>query len=210
MAQFGKARKLDFKEKLTGLFVSQDRVFLDLAQEKGISKAFEFYACLSLLYAFLLYLLDPIFQMILSGSVLLGLPDIGSGAVALLWVFLLAFLFVASAAVHLFARLAGARKPYSETFKAIAYGTGPGFLLGWIPFIGIFFFILPVYLYVKGLTVMQEISRIRAWFALLMPVLIVTVIIAIIAVAIVMSLLTSFSNPFSLFPSSGNMPWLYS
>lgn len=79
--------------------------------------------------------------------------------------------------LHIFAYLFGARKGFNQTLKVVIYSAIPGFVLGWIPFIGIIGGIWGIVLEIIGLTQLQGMSMGRAVLAVLLPIIILLVIV---------------------------------
>jgi len=87
---------------------------------------------------------------------------------------LLAFIFVAAGLVHLVMRiLLAAQRPFSATFQVMAYASGATSLVNVIPFLGRV--IMPFWaliLYAIGLRQAHRISRVKVFFALFLPLVI--------------------------------------
>ncbi|MGB8310133.1 MAG: Yip1 family protein [Methanoregula sp.] len=106
-----------------------------------------------------LYIHNPViifFLVILSG--IIGIPLLGA------W-------------LHLWVYIAGGRKGFTFTLKAVMYGSTPVLLLSWIPFIGIIFYLWGVILTIFGIHEVHEIDGDQAAFAVIVPIVIVVVII---------------------------------
>jgi Yip1 domain len=96
-------------------------------------------------------------------------------------------LLLFTAWVHLLVWLAGGRKGIFLTFKALAYGLTPSYLLQWIPFIGFFFNLWSIILMMLGIRELQEISGGRAlvvmFIAIMVPVFIIILMVMYFVVA---------------------------
>ncbi len=88
---------------------------------------------------------------------------------------------VFAAWLHLWVWIVGGRKGFSQTLKAVMYGSTPGLLLGWIPIIGILFYLWAMVLAIFGIHELHEIDGGRAAFAVIIAVIIPLVIIVLIA-----------------------------
>ena len=89
------------------------------------------------------------------------------------------FIFIGGAWVHLWVYLLGGRKGhgYVQTVKALIYGATPGYLLGWVPFIGAFVGgIWALVLTIIGLRELHGITTGRAVAACLLLVVLILVI----------------------------------
>ena len=84
--------------------------------------------------------------------------------------------------IHLWAYLFGGRKGIMQTFKAIMYGNTPHLLLGWIPFIGIFFALWSLVLGILGIRELQEVSTGKAILIIAIAVIIPLILIILFAV----------------------------
>ena len=86
----------------------------------------------------------------------------------------LVFIIVTAALAHLVLRvLFAAQRPFSATFQVLAYASGATSLVNVIPFIGRL--IMPIWalgLYFVGLVNAHQTSKVRVFFALLLPLLI--------------------------------------
>jgi hypothetical protein len=83
--------------------------------------------------------------------------------------------------LHLWVRVVGGRKGFSQTLKAVMYGATPGLLLGWIPFIGIIFHLWAMVLAIFGVHELHGIEGDRAAFAVIVAVIIPLVILVLFA-----------------------------
>ena len=91
----------------------------------------------------------------------------------------LLFIFIGGAWIHLWVYLLGGRKGhgYVQTVKALIYGATPGYLLGWVPFIGAFVGgIWALVLTIIGLRELHGITTGRAVAACLLLVVLILVI----------------------------------
>jgi hypothetical protein len=85
-------------------------------------------------------------------------------------------LFISGSWAHLFVRAFGGRKGYGNTIKAFAYGETPLFLFGWIPFVGMLFWIWALVLNIIGIRQLHEISTGKAIGAVLLSILVLVII----------------------------------
>ncbi|MEM5777597.1 MAG: Yip1 family protein [Candidatus Aenigmatarchaeota archaeon] len=88
--------------------------------------------------------------------------------------------FIGAGVFHIFAKILGGRSNYNGTFQAYVYGFTPAILLGWIPYIGIIGLIYGVYIFVRGISFIHEISMSKAFFVWFIPILILVIIVGII------------------------------
>lgn len=88
------------------------------------------------------------------------------------------FLLVASAALHVFALLLGAKKGFADTVPAMVAFMAPNLLLGWIPIVNIWTSIYTFLIIVYVLAIKQDLTMAKATLAIAIPIIIVTVIAA--------------------------------
>ncbi len=101
--------------------------------------------------------------------------------VAVFYIASLAGTVIGAGIYHIIALLFGARKPYSETYKAMTYSMTPFLLIGWVSFLLVLihpyayfasaavFMVWSLIVMIKGLSVLQEISGKRAAMIILLP-----------------------------------------
>ncbi|MBI4018805.1 MAG: YIP1 family protein [Candidatus Aenigmarchaeota archaeon] len=129
---------------------------------------------------------NPTYQMFLGGM--------GAMAIVLLWILGILLSFVGAAVMHVFVYLFGGRNGYTETYKATAYGSTAKNLFGWVPYIGFLAGLYSLYLTIKGLSVLQNISMGRAAAVILVPLLLALIIGFIIAGAAVLTYLVALAG----------------
>ncbi len=107
--------------------------------------------------------------------------------------FISTFIFVGI--FHLLTKLFGGKEGYSQTLKAYVYGFTPSILFSWIPFIGIIGVFYGVYLFVQSLSIIQSISKSKAFLVWLIPILVI-IIIFVLAALIVGSMFFDYMNDY--------------
>ena len=150
--------KLIKKEKETGIVerakmvsTKPEEFFKNIKKEKGWQEAFKYFAVISLV--------TPLVYII--GS-LASLYQMAFDEILFTYIFTLASIFVGAGIVHLFALLFKGKRDFSLTYKALAYGMTPAFVLGWIPVVGPLAGLYSLYLEVKGISSLHEMSMLRA------------------------------------------------
>jgi hypothetical protein len=93
-------------------------------------------------------------------------------------------ILVGSGWMHIWVYICGGRKGVGQTIKAMAYGSTPSLVLGWIPFIGIIFSIWSIVVSIIGIRQLHEISTGRAVLAYLLGAIIIPAITMIIILLI--------------------------
>ncbi|MEN6611514.1 MAG: YIP1 family protein [Methanoregulaceae archaeon] len=123
------------------------------------------------------------------------LPFVGAvGAILviiLMIIIAVILLFVGGVWLHIWVYIAGGRKGYMKTVKAVAYGSTPGMVIGWIPVIGpviggIWTFVLGI----LSVREMQEMPTERAIVAVVLAVLIPIIIALLLLATLVTSLMS--------------------
>ena len=195
-----KSKDMNVVDKVQGVLRSPSSFFKSVRSEKGLKGAFVYFAVISLVSSILNYLVNPASR---------GLPTVlGNAGLALIpamWVLGLLVSFIVYGFFHLFVMLLGGKKGYNNTYKAFAYSSTPSSLLGWIPGIfllsgglaGVVVFavlmlaliVWAIYLNVKGLSVLQEMSMGRALAALVIGVVVIVAIALVLGVLLVSALL---------------------
>ena len=86
------------------------------------------------------------------------------------------FTLVFAAWLHFWVYVVGGRRGIMQTVIAVIYGSTPRLLLGWIPFVGILFFLWSLVLWVLGIRDLHEISPVKAVIAVVVSVIIPLVV----------------------------------
>ncbi|MEM5878184.1 MAG: Yip1 family protein [candidate division WOR-3 bacterium] len=153
-------------DKISGVLSKPEGFFNYVKNEQGIQNAFLFFALVSLVNLvgnFILSFILPeayTITQIISGY-------IGS----LILIFVLALVF------HLFLKMFGGKASYEATFRAYAYAMTPTLLFGWIPFFGVLALLYTIYLVTKGFSIVHEIGMGAAFFAFILPIVILIILI---------------------------------
>jgi len=175
--KYGKSNpSLSFTEKVKKVMTSPTEFFEKIKGEEGIGEAFKYYIIFSLIYNLLFGTLT-VFG-------LSGVPIEEMGPFAVLGIFLpivsfilsLFSVFIITGIIHVFAMVFGGKGDYSATFKAMAYGATPSLLFGWLPFVGPIFSIYSLYLQLKGISALHQVSMGRAFLIIFLIPLIIVII----------------------------------
>ncbi len=83
--------------------------------------------------------------------------------------------------LHLWAYVFGAKKGLHQTLKTVFYGGTPSYLLGWIPYIGILFWLWSLYLDWTGLQKLHGMPGDRAALSILIAFIVPMIILAVLA-----------------------------
>ncbi|MFB6088161.1 MAG: YIP1 family protein [Candidatus Aenigmatarchaeota archaeon] len=76
---------------------------------------------------------------------------------------------ISAVVIHIFCVLLDGSGDFNASFKSIIYGATPSILAGWIPIVGIIAFLDSIYLQVKGISELHDVSMLRALGILLIP-----------------------------------------
>ncbi len=107
--------------------------------------------------------------------------------------------------LHLWAYIFGAKGGLNQTLKTVFYGGTPSYLLGWIPFIGILFFLWSLYLEWTGLQRLHGMPGDKAAFSIVVAFIIPLVVMAVLAM-LALTFLVPFASQMEGFPTSDFLP----
>jgi hypothetical protein len=111
--------------------------------------------------------------------------------VILVAIFAVIFLFVFAIWLHICVYITGGRKGYMYTVKALAYGSTPGMIIGWIPVIGpIIGGIWTLVLEVMSVREIHQISTERAAIAVILAVMIPIIILLLLFAALLSTMMS--------------------
>ena len=132
-------------------------------QKTSLGDAFKYFLTLGVVLA----VLGGIAIGIVTGSALTTVVSIVT-----IYVVTLASAVISGIILHIFAYLLGARKGLEQTMKTMLYAHTPFLILGWIPFIGIIFWLWKSVLNILGLIYLQKMRTWRAILAVVIPLII--------------------------------------
>ena len=123
------------------------------------------------------------------------MPGMGSPAVLFVVVFAggLIFTILGSAWLHLWVWIMGGKKGFMQTIRAVMYGMTPNLLLGWLPLVGVIFFVWTLILDILGIRELHGISASKAVIALAVAVLIPLMLLIIAAAYFIISPVSAIS-----------------
>ncbi|MBI2676265.1 MAG: YIP1 family protein [Candidatus Aenigmarchaeota archaeon] len=155
-----------------GTVLKDPKGFFDaIKREDGVKNAFIFIAAASLV---------PTVISILAAALGLSqaanaIESLGFLSIYLLipvfYVLSVLLYFVQAGILHIFVFMAGGKKGYHSTYKALAYGNLPSTLVSWIPLIGFIGTLWSLYLVILGISKLHEITMLRALIAVIVPAL---------------------------------------
>ncbi|MBI4018804.1 MAG: YIP1 family protein [Candidatus Aenigmarchaeota archaeon] len=154
-------------DKIKLVLTNPDKFFVSVKKEEGYGEVIKYTAVLSIVGSLLG----------MSISSLIASFDIVAIILTSLIVpvFFIIIQFIAAAITHILVILAGGKNGYSQTLKAGMYATTPVYLVGFLPLVSIIAALYSIYLNIKGLSVLQNISMGRAAAVILVPLLLAMV-----------------------------------
>jgi len=93
------------------------------------------------------------------------------------YVQLLISTFIFAGIVHLFAILFKGQGKYEDTYKSLVYGSAPILMFGWIPFFAIIPVLYSLFIEIKGITKLHNVSMGRAAAIVLTPIILISTLI---------------------------------
>jgi hypothetical protein len=184
-----KGSGMSFVDKLKKSFSRPSDLFIAAKSEQGIKGALIFHALFSLILLVLLYTVG--FSLLAAFALIA--PELGPlmafgsflGIVFIIGIWIVSIVgnFVGAGIYHIFVVLFGGKNGYSNTYKAVCYSIAPGALLGWIPVVNFMGGIYSIYLLVKGISILQDMTPRRALLTVLVPIIVAVVIVGVFVAA---------------------------
>jgi hypothetical protein len=175
-------------------------VFFDnIKEEKGVKKAFIYFAILaffSTLLAYLVSLVMPAYSIgVIEKMFGITIPTEAIQVPTILttlmyYVLSLGLAFVVAGLLHLWILLFGGKADYTKSYQLYVYAYTPTYVLGWIPFLGFFAGIYSLILLILGTEKMHGISRRKTILMYVIP----AVVFAILAIIGLIFLITVFKS----------------
>lgn len=170
-------REMGLTEKVRKVLFTPSEFFERIRAEEDIGEAFKYLAVflfLQLTISFITYQFN--------------LTDITLSYLIVFYIGVLILQFISIGIIHLFTKLLKGRGNFSSTYKAFIYGSTPLLLLGLIFWININFIrwaniivsLYSLYLAIKGISKLHEVSMLRAFVIVFILPLLITMIIGMI------------------------------
>ncbi len=183
----------DLLLRVKRILLEPGRFFETLKKETGVKKAF-FYLLVMGLWSSILGLLVSLVWKVNPYDFILkmaGLPSVvpptnmelilfsvlGYGAMLLLN-------FVVAGILHGWILLFGGKERYAKTYQLYIYSGTPGFVLGWVPFIGFFTLIYDLILLIIGTQKVHGISKTKSILMYVVPIVLLILFFVIIGVGL--------------------------
>ena len=190
-------------EKIRKILLHPSEFFDDVKSE-GIGGAFKYLAVLGLAYILVvlaLYFLVPSispFGALQAYMDYIGMSLTATTGIALalgFYVLILVIPFIGVGVLHLFVKLFGGHGSYADTYNAVVYGNTPTYLLGWIPYVGALATLYSLYLEIKGISKLHDISMLRAVLAVIVVPLVIGVVVSVVMAGIAYMYISSIFTP---------------
>lgn len=196
---------MDFVEKVQVFLMEPSKAF-DAAKGENLNEAIKYYVVIAAIYsalsAVVFVLMSSTIGRMMGGlnpGMLMGGGMVTGGAAVLFVSSLILWIvsaFIGGAILHIFVYIVGGRNGIEQTVKAVMYGSTPGLLLGWIPFIGVIAWIWSVVVEILGIRQLHEITTGKAVLAVVL-LFVVAGILSIIFAAVIAAFI------FGMVPSGG-------
>jgi hypothetical protein len=181
-------------EKAKAVLLRPSYFFRAVKNEVGIIEAFKYNLILSIFYMVMSFissfLLSYLFYSIFSGmgyypsQSIMPMYGIYSIFTLLIYGFLFFGLiigpFIVAAIMHVLTIIFGGRGNFSSTYKVTIYSDTAVLVFGWFPYIGPLSYLYSLYLYIKGLSILHNISMGRAFLITMIPLVAIIVLISLI------------------------------
>lgn len=172
--------------KKIGMLLSKPSEIFGQTQSEGIGAGLKYLLVVSIVPFAIGALIIALATSLVLGYLSTIIPSASglSGGITLYSILLLAFylfiaspilIFIGGGIVHLFVKMFRGQGSYANTFNALVYGATPLLLFFFVPFIGIWGFILNIF----GIASYHKISKGKAFLALFMFGIVVVIIITI-------------------------------
>ena len=186
---------LSIGERIKGFLFSPSETF-DNSKDDTIGDAFKYFVVILTIFAVIIsILLGVAFSLFAAMLGMLGVPMMTLGA-AMGPLFAVVFfiltlvsgiigVFIGGLWLHIWVYLLGGREGVEQTIKALMYGVTPGYLLGWIPIVGIIGGIWSLIVEIIGIRQLHELSTGKAVLAVIIAIAIPLIIYAVIIAAFI-------------------------
>ena len=177
-----KKSSMGLGQKIKSALTSPSQLFNAVKGEQGFKVPLTYYAVLAFVSSILsalgsAYIPSPLVPAVVSSLSLSVLSIVGS------WIGSLIGGFIAVAIVHVFVYLFGGKCGYLQSYKSYVYGMTPFLLLGWLPYLNIIVALYSwLYLFPKGLSILQNMGFGRALASILLPIIIISAIMFVLAI----------------------------
>lgn len=193
---------MDIIETAKG-FLLQPVPSFQKARGTALGDAIKYFIILLIINTILTVIVDLVLGSAILSAISQAMGQVGMGelflaetlgmavAAIILVIITLIMVFVIGGWLHLFVYLLGGRKGYTETVKALLFGSTPYMLIGWIPVIGVLIGgIWSLILSILGIRELHQVSTGKAAGAVILAAIILMVIVVLIASWFIISLVS--------------------
>ncbi len=189
---------MKFVAKVKGILTEPSKTF-DALKGETLGESIKYYAVIAAISAILNALLFALAFGTMFGQLgaMIGASAGAAGAIVffvILFIFQIIGVFISGAILHIFVYLAGGRKGLTQTIKAVIYGSTPGLLIGWIPFIGLIGGLWSLVLEVLGIRQLHEMTTGRAILAVVIMLVVLIVVVTILLAAVIAAFVFSLNG----------------
>ncbi|OIO41024.1 hypothetical protein AUJ10_01225 [Candidatus Pacearchaeota archaeon CG1_02_31_27] len=186
-------------QKIGGIVTKPAKTFKEISKEK-LTDAFAFYALIIIVPVFLLALFIAlglsIFTGMIGGAGLSAATGFGGFFIMLFSGYIGRFIgfFIGGLIIYLGVLIFSKARGLETTYKALAYSSTPGILLGWIPYVGFLAGIWGLVLAIIGIKEVYKIKTGQAVASVLVIPIVLILIFVIIALILGVGLLSYFTG----------------
>lgn len=205
---------MTFIEKVKAALFNPGMFYQRIRTEVGIIEAFKYLIILSIVYT-VMALISSFFITLFLSSIFLGnypspLFTLASYSIfgifqvvaSVIWFFVLIVgSFILAGIMHLLTKIFGGKNDFSATYKVTVYSLTPVLLIGWIPYVGVLTYFYAWYLYIKGLSILHDISIGRAFLVTLIPIIIISILVGALAFFFLTSIFYTARTPIDMIPT---------
>jgi len=164
-----------YYEKAKHVIMRPSKFFAGL-HEAGVKEAFKMYVLLS--FISLILGIPVSYFMSQSTFLMIGITfPIYAGITLAFWAIGLPMSFVFAGIFHLWIKLFGGKAKFHSTYQLGVYSGIPGWLVSWVPFVGFVGSIYSIVLGIIGVQKIHHVSKAKAIWIYLLPVVIGLVLI---------------------------------
>ncbi len=163
----------DIVNKVENVLFRPSEFFSNL-REEDVKNSFIYFAAMSLFYVVMRGIISGIFHSF--NFSMMKYMSLGSSSISILifeYIAMVVFGFVSALLLHVWILIFGGKGSYVNTYQIYAYGSTPSLLLAWIPIVNMVVWIYSLYVYIVGTEKLHKVSRTRALWIYITPLLII-------------------------------------
>jgi len=156
-----------YVEKAKAVLMTPTQFFGGVGAEQGYSEALKYYAIFALIA-----LVATIGMAAIGGA--FGIETLGMAVLS--YVIGIVSTFLSAGFTHVLAKVIAGAKGFDKTYRLYVYAMTPVLLIGWIPIVSFIAILYSVYLTIKGLSIVHNMSTRRAAVVVILPILVIFVL----------------------------------